>query len=156
MSAADLVIRNGTVVSAESAGLADVVIAGGRVQALAEPGTPLPGDVPALDATGRLVLPGGVDPHCHVGFTSGAFTSLDDYGQASMVSGWPLPSGRWPGSTTPTTRPEPTSTSAGPDQPALTTRPPRMTRSIGVVIRIPARTLPGRRRRSIPARIRWR
>jgi dihydropyrimidinase len=86
VNAADLVIRNGTVVSAESAGLADVVISGGRVQALAEPGTPVPGDVAELDATGRLVLPGGVDPHCHVGFTSGAFTSLDDYGQATMAA----------------------------------------------------------------------
>jgi dihydropyrimidinase len=86
VSPADLVIRNGTVVSAESAGPADVVIAGGRVQALAEPGTPVPGDIPELDATGRLVLPGGVDPHCHVGFASGAFTSLDDYGQATKAA----------------------------------------------------------------------
>ena len=86
MNAADLVIRNGTVVSAESAGLADVVISGGRVQALAEPGTPVPGDVAELDATGRLVLPGGVDPHCHVGFTSGVYTTLDDYGQATAAA----------------------------------------------------------------------
>ena len=36
--------------------------------------TPMPATACAatrLDATGRLVLPGGVDPHCHVGFTSG-------------------------------------------------------------------------------------
>jgi dihydropyrimidinase len=83
---ADLVIRNGTVVGPESALRADVVIAGGRVHALAEPGTPVPGAVAELDATGRLVLPGGVDPHCHVGFTSGVYTTLDDYGQATAAA----------------------------------------------------------------------
>ena len=70
----DLVIRNGTVVGPDAAVRADVVIAAGRVHALAEPGTPAPGAA-ELDATDRLVLPGGVDPHCHVGFTSGAFTT---------------------------------------------------------------------------------
>jgi dihydropyrimidinase len=83
---ADLVIRNGTVVSAESAVRADIVISGGRVQAVAEPGTPVAGDAAELDATDRLVLPGGVDPHCHVGFTSGAFTTLDDYEQATRAA----------------------------------------------------------------------
>lgn len=84
--AVDLVIRNGTVVSTESALRADVVISGGRVQALAEPGAPVPANAAELDAAGRLVLPGGVDPHCHVGFTSGAFTSLDDYRQATEAA----------------------------------------------------------------------
>src|SRR5699024_9789334 len=43
-------------------------------------------DVPELDASGLLVLPGGVDPHCHVGFTSGEFTSLDDYPEATKAA----------------------------------------------------------------------
>ena len=58
----DLVIRNGTVVSAGSAVRADVFIADGRVRALMEPGALLPDEWSAIDATGRLVLPGGVDP----------------------------------------------------------------------------------------------
>ena len=32
------------------------------------------------------MLPGGVDPHCHVGFTSGEFTTLDDYPQATRAA----------------------------------------------------------------------
>src|SRR5262245_3456167 len=77
----DVVVRGGTVVDARWIASADVWIRDGRVQALVEAGTPLPVGAAAMeiDATGRLVLPGGVDPHCHVGFTSGEFTSLDDY-----------------------------------------------------------------------------
>jgi dihydropyrimidinase len=56
------------------------------VRALTEPGAPLPDEWSAIDATGRLVLPGGVDPHCHVGFTSGSFTTLDDYRQATQAA----------------------------------------------------------------------
>jgi dihydropyrimidinase len=81
----DLVIRNGTVVGPDAAVRADVVIAAGRVHALAEPGTPAPGAA-ELDATDRLVLPGGVDPHCHVGFTSGVFTTLDGYPEATEAA----------------------------------------------------------------------
>jgi len=82
----DLVVRNGTVVSAGSAVRADVLIADRRVYALTEPGTAVTGRLGEIDATGRLVLPGGVDPHCHVGFTSGAFTTLDDYRQATQAA----------------------------------------------------------------------
>ncbi|MGF7234601.1 MAG: dihydropyrimidinase [Frankia sp.] len=86
--AIELVIRNGTVVNSAWHGRADVLIGAGRVRALVEPGTSVgPGHRPAeIDATGKLVLPGGVDPHCHVGFTSGAFTSLDNYRQATTAA----------------------------------------------------------------------
>jgi dihydropyrimidinase len=85
----ELVVRGGTVVEARWAGPADVWVRDGRVLALVAPGTALPGgsgDVTEIDAAGRLVLPGGVDPHCHVGFTSGEFTSLDDYRQCTAAA----------------------------------------------------------------------
>jgi dihydropyrimidinase len=44
---------------------ADVVIEDGRIAALARPGR-APVSADRLDATGCLVLPGGVDPHCHI------------------------------------------------------------------------------------------
>ncbi|MEU5884394.1 dihydropyrimidinase [Spirillospora sp. NPDC047279] len=81
---ADVIVRGGTVVEAGWTGRADVVITGGTVTALAEPGTA--GARTEIDASGRLVLPGGVDPHCHVGFTSGAFTSLDDYRRCTTAA----------------------------------------------------------------------
>jgi dihydropyrimidinase len=82
----ELAIRGGTLVDAQWHGQADLFVAGGRVQAIVEAGTPLPpgcATATEIDATGQLVLPGGVDPHCHVGFTSGDFTSLDDYRQCT-------------------------------------------------------------------------
>lgn len=85
----DLIVRGGTVVEASWQREADLFIEDGRIAAVVAPGTPAPvgaDGVRVLDATGRLVMPGGVDPHCHVGFTSGEFTSLDDYRQCTTAA----------------------------------------------------------------------
>jgi len=58
----DLVVRGGTVVTAGGSFQADVGIEGGRI---AEVGT-VSGDAPSIDATGKFVLPGGVDVHTHL------------------------------------------------------------------------------------------
>jgi dihydropyrimidinase len=85
VSEPDLVVRGGDVVNADSVVRADVCVSRGRVSALTEPGAAPPAEH-EVDATGRLVLPGGVDPHCHVGFTSGEFTTLDDYPAATRAA----------------------------------------------------------------------
>jgi dihydropyrimidinase len=59
-----LAVTGGTVVTAAGPLRADVVIAGGRIAGLTEPGAGPAGE--RLDAAGCLVLPGGVDPHCHI------------------------------------------------------------------------------------------
>ncbi|HET9497624.1 MAG TPA: dihydropyrimidinase [Candidatus Limnocylindria bacterium] len=60
----DLVVRGGTVVTAEQSFAADVAVTDGRISAI---GPDLPGDIGAdsVDAAGMLVLPGGVDVHTH-------------------------------------------------------------------------------------------
>jgi len=58
----DLVIRGGTVVTAAEQFRADVGIRGGRIEAV---GANLAG-ARVLDASGLLVMPGGVDSHCHI------------------------------------------------------------------------------------------
>lgn len=63
MSELDLVVRGGTVATASDVFRADVGIAGGRIVALGEN---LGAARREIDATGRLVLPGGVDSHCHI------------------------------------------------------------------------------------------
>jgi dihydropyrimidinase len=68
MSDLDLVIRNGTVVTAADRMRCDVGIRGGRIVALAED---LPRAAGEIDARGRLVLPGGIDSHCHIEQLSG-------------------------------------------------------------------------------------
>lgn len=84
----DLVVRGGTVVNPGGACRGDLLVGGGRVIGLVEPDTvpAAEGNVRQVDTTGCLILPGGVDPHCHVGFTSGEFTSLDDYGEATKAA----------------------------------------------------------------------
>ena len=73
----DLVIRNGTVVTASDAFQADVAVADGRIAAVGR-------DLAAtelLDASGLLVLPGGVDPHIHLQYPQGPHrvVSSDDW-----------------------------------------------------------------------------
>ncbi len=61
---AEVAIAGGLVATPAGVFSATVVISGGRIAALAGPGErPLADEV--LDATGRVVLPGGVDPHVH-------------------------------------------------------------------------------------------
>jgi dihydropyrimidinase len=63
-----------------------VVVADGRIAALADPHRPLPPHRRAVDATDRLVIPGGVDPHCHIGQRLGLYQQLDDYASASTAA----------------------------------------------------------------------
>jgi dihydropyrimidinase len=63
MQTLDLIIRNGTVVTAVDSMLCDVGIRDGKIAAL---GTALGPAAREIDATGKLVLPGGVDSHCHI------------------------------------------------------------------------------------------
>ena len=58
----DLVVRGGTVVTAGGTGLADVGVAGGKIVQL---GGSLRGRR-EIDASGALVLPGGIDMHVHL------------------------------------------------------------------------------------------
>ena len=59
----DLVIRGGTVATAADVGRCDVGVKAGRIVALGEG---LPGAAEEIDASGLLVLPGGIDSHVHL------------------------------------------------------------------------------------------
>lgn len=59
----DLVIRGGTVATATEVLRADVGVSGERIVAV---GGSLPPGRREIDARGKLVLPGGVDSHCHI------------------------------------------------------------------------------------------
>src|SRR5919199_4653469 len=61
----DLVVRSDQVVTPHGVGAWDVAIQGEKIVAVAAPGT-LTGDVGrTIDATGKIVVPGGIDPHTH-------------------------------------------------------------------------------------------
>lgn len=80
------VIRGGTLVESNWHGPADLLIDDGTIMAVLAPGADVDPAAEVVDATGKLVMPGGVDPHCHVGFTSGEFTSLDSYRECTTAA----------------------------------------------------------------------
>ena len=63
MAEYDLVVRGGEVATGFGTARCDIGIRGGRIVALAER---IEGGAATLDAGGLLVLPGGVDSHCHI------------------------------------------------------------------------------------------
>ncbi len=70
-------VRNGTVVTASDRYDADIYIDKGVVSLIGQ-GLSLGADT-VVDASGCLVLPGGIDVHTHLDMPSGATTSADDF-----------------------------------------------------------------------------
>jgi dihydropyrimidinase len=62
----DMVIVNGQVVTPDGAGAWEIGIEGERIAAVAAPGTLPREGVRVLDAGGKVVVPGGIDPHTHL------------------------------------------------------------------------------------------
>ena len=61
------IIRNGTAVTPHAAAPLDIGIAGEHIAAVAAPGALDHLDAAeTIDATGMLVLPGGIEPHAHI------------------------------------------------------------------------------------------
>jgi dihydropyrimidinase len=79
----DLVIRGGTVVTAEKTLRADVGIQGEKIAAI---GPGLTG-TREIEANGKLVMPGGVDSHCHVEqLSSSGKMCADDFYSATVAA----------------------------------------------------------------------
>jgi dihydropyrimidinase len=79
----DIVVRGGTVVTDSWSGPATVVISGDRISGVLD-GAAEVDAARTVDATGMLVLPGGVDAHCHVGLPLGAYTTRDTFSSATI------------------------------------------------------------------------
>jgi dihydropyrimidinase len=83
----DLVIRGGTGVSASDSARCEVGIRDGRIVALAER---IEGGAKEIDASGLLLLPGGIDSHVHLDQPSGPSIVMADgfeSGTRSAVAG---------------------------------------------------------------------
>ena len=61
----DLLITGGTVVMPSEAAQVDIGVQGGRIVAIGAPGTLIDEAVQTIDAAGRIVTPGGIEPHIH-------------------------------------------------------------------------------------------
>lgn len=75
MAAYDLVIRNGRVVTAADTFDCDIGIRAGRIATL---GSGLDSAERDIDASGQLVLPGGIDAHCHLDQPTGDGSVMAD------------------------------------------------------------------------------
>jgi dihydropyrimidinase len=77
----DTVVRGGTLVTAADTFAADIGIRDGKIVAL---GTDLGPGAREVDATGRLVLPGGIDSHVHISQPQGeGVVMADDFESAT-------------------------------------------------------------------------
>src|SRR5216684_5022771 len=84
MTKLDLAIRGGTVVTASDTFRADVGIRAGRIVAVA---AEIEGAAREIDASGLLVLPGGIDSHVHIAQPSGPDVVMaDDFASATAAA----------------------------------------------------------------------
>src|SRR5690242_21834725 len=61
----DLPIRSGQVVTPQGAGAWEIAVQQGKIVAVAAPGT-FTEAARVIDAAGKIVVPGGVEPHTHL------------------------------------------------------------------------------------------
>jgi len=80
-----LLIRNAQIVSPESIFTGDIHVRDAKIASITATGSLAEG-ARIIDAGGRLVTPGGVDSHCHVGFLSGETATLDSYESTSRAA----------------------------------------------------------------------
>lgn len=103
-----LLIKNGTVVNDDAMHKADVLVDGGIIQSVAPSyfpfygltcamvcravgaNLPTPPGARVLDAAGKLVMPGGIDPHTHMQLPFMGNVAVDDFftgTQAALAGG---------------------------------------------------------------------
>ncbi len=73
-----ILIRNGTVVTAERSFAADILVDGEKIRDIA-PSLPAEAAGHVIDASRMLLLPGGIDAHTHLDMPFGGTTSSDDF-----------------------------------------------------------------------------
>jgi dihydropyrimidinase len=84
-------ITGGTVVSSTGSSLQDVLIDGERIVALLAPGSEIATAVSAdavIDATGKYVIPGGIDGHTHMEMPFGGTSASDTFETGTRAAAW--------------------------------------------------------------------
>jgi dihydropyrimidinase len=79
-------IENGTVVTASDTFAADVWIDNAKIAAITAPGTKLGTAERTIDATGKFVIPGGIDCHTHMDMPFGGTSSSDDFESGTIAA----------------------------------------------------------------------
>jgi dihydropyrimidinase len=81
-------LRGGTVVTATDLYRGDVLIEDEKISAVIAPGGLIPegGQIPVIDASGKYVIPGGIDVHTHLDMPFGGTTSADDFESGTVAA----------------------------------------------------------------------
>ncbi|MEW5720117.1 MAG: amidohydrolase family protein, partial [Chloroflexota bacterium] len=81
---AAILIKNGRIITATEDYVADVFIEGDTIKSI---GTNLPMSADrTIDARGKYVIPGGIDPHTHMELDVGAAVSSDDFETGTIAA----------------------------------------------------------------------
>ncbi|HEY4721135.1 MAG TPA: dihydropyrimidinase [Anaerolineae bacterium] len=81
---ATMLIKNGRVITATDDYVADVYVEGEKIKAIGQ-GLPMQADK-IIDATGKYVIPGGIDVHTHMDLPFGGTFSSDDFETGSIAA----------------------------------------------------------------------
>src|SRR5688572_28225311 len=81
-------IINGTVVTATDQVTADVLIEDEKVVALATPGSHEWSADETIDASGKYVIPGGIDVHTHMELPFGGTFASDTFETGTRAAAW--------------------------------------------------------------------
>jgi len=78
------IIRNGTVVTASDTFKADILIENGKIATIGQNLTDSSAEI--IDADGKYVFPGGIDPHTHLDMPFGGTVTKDDFESGTIAA----------------------------------------------------------------------
>ena len=79
-----VLIKNGHIFTAVDNYVADILVEDGKIRTI---GIDLSADdAKTIDATGKYVIPGGIDPHTHLDFPFGGTVSSDDFNTGTVAA----------------------------------------------------------------------
>ena len=79
-----ILIKNGHIFTAVDNYVADILVNDGKIRTI---GTDLSAeDAKTIDAAGKYVIPGGIDPHTHLDFPFGGTVSSDDFSTGTIAA----------------------------------------------------------------------
>src|SRR5277367_625272 len=79
-------IKNGRIITAADDYIADIFIDGETIKTIGSD-LKMPADK-TIDATGKLVIPGAIDPHVHMELPFGGTISSDNFESGTRAAAW--------------------------------------------------------------------